>query len=120
MTQEDRNLLIRDVCARIPYGVKGINCNGYISSPKDWETEFCILTAIKHSIVKYEWRPYLFPLSSMTLDQKIEYSKTLIIFDESHCSQTPETYDWLNKNHFDYRGLIPKGGAIDATGLNIY
>ena len=28
--------------------------------------------------------------------------------------------DWCNKNHFDYRGLIPKGLAIDATGLNIY
>ena len=35
-------------------------------------------------------------------------------------SPTPKYYDWLNKNYFDYRGLIPKGLAIDATGLNIY
>lgn len=33
---------------------------------------------------------------------------------------TEETFDWLNKNHFDYRGLIPKGLAIDCTNLNIY
>ena len=28
--------------------------------------------------------------------------------------------DWLKAHHFDYRGLIEEGFAIDATGLNIY
>lgn len=72
-------------------------------------------------VIGFEFiKPYLFPLSSMTLDQQIEYSRTLVIFDESHCSQTHETYDWLDKNHFDYRDLIPLRLAIDATNLNIY
>ena len=129
MKQEDKDLLLQDLCTRLPYGVK---C---------WHESFTstyTLYAIdsEHSAVNLSpdglnfdnswWnnieqvKPYLFPLSSMTMDQRIEYSKTLVIFDESHCSQTYETYDWLNKNHFDYRGLIPKGLAIDCTNLNIY
>jgi hypothetical protein len=58
--------------------------------------------------------------TSMDLDQRIEYSKTLVVFNESHCSQTHESYDWFNKNNLDYRGLIDMGLAIDATNLNIY
>ena len=122
MTQEDKELLLKDLCARLPYGVK-----------VEYENE---IFNVEHVCPMYEevkldipetWtigvsevKPYLLPLSSMDLDQRIEYSRTLVIFDESHCSQTSETYDWYNKNHFDYRGLIPMGLANDATGLNIY
>ena len=87
-------------------------------------------------------KPYLFPLSSMTEEQLIELKefadlkyehntlelvewdgncKTLEFWLEeipSHC--VIKVFDWLNKNHFDYRSLIEKGLAIDATGLNIY
>ena len=122
MTQEDKELLLKDLCARLPYGVK-----------VEYENE---IFNVEHVCPMYEevkldipetWtigvsevKPYLLPLSSMDLDQRIEYSRTLVIFDESHCSQTSETYDWYNKNHFDYRGLIPMGLANDATGKNIY
>ena len=86
----------------------------------------------------YEIKPYLFPLSSMTEEQKIECFKgTDIELDEyneiwskfpisetdipiTNLSNWLRVIDWLNKNHFDYRGLIPLGLAIDATGLNIY
>jgi hypothetical protein len=130
MTQENRILLLRDLSARLTYGVKcvsgvddatliieGINpkCNGASEVQVTFERNG-INFGTQISTIK----PYLFPLSSMNLDQRIEYSRTLVIFDESHCSQTPETYDWLNKNHFDYRGLIEKGLAIDATNKNIY
>jgi hypothetical protein len=130
MTQENRILLLRDLSARLTYGVKcvsgvddatliieGINpkCNGASEVQVTFERNG-INFGTQISTIK----PYLFPLSSMNLDQRIEYSRTLVIFDESHCSQTPETYDWLNKNHFDYRGLIEKGLAIDATNLNVY
>jgi hypothetical protein len=130
MKQEDRILLLTDLSARLTYGVKcvsgvddatliieGINpkCNGASEVQVTFERN-CINFGTQISTIK----PYLFPLSSMNLDQRIEYSRTLVIFDESHCSQTPETYDWLNKNHFDYRGLIEKGLAIDATNKNIY
>lgn len=53
----------------------------------------------------------------------ITKSKTLIILGkptDAYSSWTLETFDWLNKHHFDYRGLIEKGLAIDATGLEIY
>ena len=68
------------------------------------------------SIYSNEYKPYLFPLSSMTKEQEKEWLYTL----SSDYNITYDTVDWLNKNHFDYRGLIEKGIAIDATKLNIY
>ena len=64
----------------------------------------------------YEIKPYLLPLSSMTEEQKKKWFYTL----SSDYHITYDTVDWCNKNHFDYHGLIEKGLAIDATGLNIY
>jgi hypothetical protein len=78
-----------------------------------------VLDRIFNDNTKYvpfdEFKPYLFPLSSMTWEQKCQYREA-IASSLNHY----EVYDWLNKNHFDYRGLIEKGLAIDATGLNIY
>ena len=78
-------------------------------------------------------KPYLFPLSSMTEEQKKYISNKWGINEEFdfeidpnwgeyfvELGYTVEFIDWLNKNHFDYRGLIPMGLAIDATNLNIY
>jgi hypothetical protein len=60
----------------------------------------------------------------MTEEQEIEYDATFatIVYedDRKDSAMTYKTFDWLNKNHFDYRGLIPMGLAIDATNLNIY
>ena len=69
-----------------------------------------------------EIKPYLFPLSSMTETQKEEYAHILAMSSNLAYSQLlgMTVEDWLNKNHFDYRGLIPMGLANDATGLNIY
>ena len=76
-------------------------------------------------------KPYLFPLSSMTEEQEREYN-TLRDFVYTHHYEYEDivedmglydnwrSIDYLNANHFDYRGLIEKGLAIDATGLNIY
>ena len=67
-----------------------------------------------------EFKPYLFPLSSMTEKQKKEYQciTERWMYDSSY--SISDSTDWLNKNHFDYRNLIDKNLAIDATGLNIY
>ena len=69
-------------------------------------------------------KPYLFPMSSMTEEQKIIYGDLCYAIIHSLAWDTQaelnELTDWLNKNHFDYRRLIPAGDAIDATGLNIY
>ena len=59
-----------------------------------------------------EIKPYLFPISSMTDEQLEEFEKCGL--------EGYHDYDWYNKNHFDYRGLIPMGLAIDCTNLNIY
>lgn len=61
--------------------------------------------------------PYLFPISSMTEKQKIEEYK---LMNSNFYTSTVELPDFYNKNHIDYRGLIPMGLALDSTGLNIY
>ena len=65
-------------------------------------------------------RLYLLPLSSMTEEQKKEYQYITERWMNDSSYSISDSTDWLNKNHFDYRGLIEKGLAIDATGLNIY
>ena len=120
MTQEDKELLLKDLCARLPYGV--------IIQIKDWavlDAELKIGHINRLQINDVELKPYLFPLSSMTDEEWEEYQKIRMI-DWVH-GDINGTFinaglivDWLNKNHFDYRGLIEKGLAIDATGLNIY
>ena len=66
-------------------------------------------------------KPYLFPLSSMTEEQMDEYDNLKQdITNKLKDWKCAELLDWLNKNHFDYRGLIERGLAVDATGLKIY
>ena len=138
MKQEDKELLLKDLCARLPYEVKiqyedNIFTIDYISAMYE---EIKLNTSNRYTIDVLEVKPYLFPLSSMTKEQKEELKSLGWNFDNfeihnvSECLGTYREYvahsdcfvliDWFNKNHFDYRGLIPKGLAIDATGLNIY
>lgn len=124
MKQEDKELLLKDLCARLTYGVKGY-ADGYISTLEGVNVIDSIVEYDMYcQIVVDEFTPYLFPLSSMTEEQEIIYGDLCyqIInatpFEIQNCID--KLYDWLNKNHFDYRGLIEKGLAIDATGLNIY
>ena len=123
MKQEDKNLLLKDLCSRLPYGVKVAFFNEdltYHSEPKTLTGIECI-NNLNYSNLEDEdgnttivefVKPYLFPLSSMTEKQKIELT---CIVDSDYAQ-----IDWYNKNHFDYRGLISMGLAIDATELNIY
>jgi hypothetical protein len=132
MTQEDKELLFKDLCARLPYGVK-VQCGDYLFTfDKDHmgigmlylESPKIILSGCYYG---EDIKPYLFPLSSMTEEQKNELEDTLsklslkLLFDEIS-SEVAEScvIDFYNKKHIDYRGLIPMGLAIDATGLNIY
>ena len=137
MKQEEKDLLLKDLCARIPYGVKGIIKGGdVVTTPLKWYAEQSLELSIGYMVVKNGWRPYLFPLSSITEEQKEELKneiskQTDILIERmknDDCGIDCGKYhfhsllelEWLLKNHFDYRGLIPKGLAIDATGLNIY
>jgi hypothetical protein len=128
MTREDKNLLLKDLCARLPYGVK-IRIEYPFLKEEEWHTETlygldCQRLCIANTSIRLEeFKPYLFPLSSMTEEQKNEFTKTLLVSTGGLLkvvNVTVETYNWLNKNHFDYNGLIQKSLAIDATNLNIY
>lgn len=113
MTNKEKDLLIKDLCARLPYGVKynycGYNGCDYIMHQIDCNSIDCTFP-IKNI------KPYLFPLLSMTKEEQTDLTK--FVANGIHGENI--IYDWYNKNHFDYRGLIEKGLAIDATGLNIY
>lgn len=118
MTQRDKELLENDLSCRIPYGVI-VNVNG-ISNVKltsvSWYGEVGVDDGSTYLYSISEVKPYLFPLSSMSEGQQINLTK--FVANGIHGENI--LYDWYNKNHFDYRGLIEKGLAIDATGLNIY
>ena len=123
MTQEQKNLLLKDLCARVPYGVKV----EYENEIFDVEYVCPMYEEVKLDIPETwtidvsEVKPYLFPLSSMTEEQKREYHELIGgFFKAIAIISTEDLTDFFNKNHFDYRGLIPMGLAIDATGLNIY
>ena len=146
MTQEElynlKNLLLKDLCARVPYGVKVQYMNNifvidYVSSYEEVKLDIPDNWTVGVSEVK----PYLFPLSSMTDEQKSELNKKFTVqfsgndiysihyHSEGYWDTTDLELDfqdwlwfinWCYKNHFDIYGLIPMGLALDATGLNIY
>ena len=134
MTQEDKKLLLTDLCARLPYGVKveSVFINTDLKKRKSCGIEVFDATCILMIRDGFgEFKPYLFPLSSMTEEQKKEYNMLQDVVPTYHYEygdivENMELFDnwrsidYLNANHFDYRGLIDDGLAIDATGLNIY
>ena len=122
MTQEHKDLLLKDLCARLPYGVKVQDT--YYNSFEPASIWLLDLNAQKVRLFADEGyqsieyiKPYLFPLSSMTEEQKREEYK---LMNSNFYTSTVELPDFYYKNHIDYRGLIPMGLAKDATGLNIY
>lgn len=143
MNEDNKELLLKDLCSRLPYGVKVKYYDGederdsfdvvegvedlYCTNPKFYINQYAL------TIDKF--KPYLFPLSSMTDKDLIEFlqirgmnlnsdelktfrnGETAIVFTLPSYSRH---VDWLNAHHFDYRNLIDKNLAIDCTNLNIY
>lgn len=125
MTSEDKELLIKDLCARLPYNVicqvefrENGKYNSKVMLLSGIFTDEAYFTTKGGSIYSNEYKPYLFPLSSMTEEEKLMYEGLMIGID--NISYMLDVIDWLNSHHFDYRGLIEKGLAIDATNLNVY
>ena len=156
MTQEEKELLLRDLCARLPYGVK---CQIDYDNEEDTDlgieryrddriVSVCIETeeiglyeASEYFYPEYV-KPYLFPLSSITKEMMEEpniygffkYRDTIAnvghLESKNGVSEEIYTYidiesvsvliEFFHSHHIDYRGLIEKGLAIDATGLDIY
>lgn len=133
MTQEEKELVLRDLCARLPYGVM---CDIGLKHPLQLQRIFVdrldgILLDFyedgnDYQVYLSEVKPYLFPLSSMTNEQEEEFDQLIelelkAISDEIDQAQvTAFEIDFYNKHHSDWRALIPMGLALDATGLNIY
>ena len=126
MTKEDKSLLVKDLCARLPYGVV-MN----VTEPGEDNVNFnCFLgpDVIKEIISEtghFKYKPYLRSMSSMTAEENAEWhnltehdSNVLdyIYVDDTDSVQDCLTdfVDWLNAHHFDYRGLIPMGIALPA------
>lgn len=140
MAQEDKELIFKELCARLPYHVK---CKIWL---KDGTTEEGLLDlqhnynnvlqdAFYYNKIK-DIKPYLFPFSSITEEQLFEVQEILgkneieirdgflSIIDSGRNTITYleilAVLEWFYKNHFDVNNLIPMGLAIDATNLNIY
>ena len=127
MTQEDKQLLLKDICARLPYKVKGVYARTDIKNLPICEITTHLYGEMEESFngkEKYEFIPYLRPMSSMTDEEQRTLDSMCngieMVSRLSGLKMFDKAFDWLNKKHFDYRGLIEKGLAIDATGLNIY
>ena len=122
MTQQDKELLLKDICARLPYGViildiaskhygnfiridvSSLTC--YYGGAEDEECQTI-----------YNIKPYLRPMSSMTNEEFKEYHSMLIDIDKTGLMQQKlitKIVDWCDSKMFDHRSLLPKGLALEA------
>lgn len=138
MNEEEKNMLLKDLCGRIPYGVKvhfgcepwtltGLFKSGYAGVMVILLPRFPAANAYPNTS---NWplekvKPYLRPLSSMTDEEKEELVSKhikLVFEDKNHNPETVavdiDGFDWLNAHHFDFRGLLKKGLAIEVTPEN--
>ena len=113
MTTEEKQLLLKDLCARLPYGVKvQITLDvGMMEVSYDMTLDLELLNDLIEN--GDDFKPYLRPKISMTDWEKKEYVNTSLFID-NRLVESLVTYDFLNKYHFDYRGLIENGLALEA------
>lgn len=139
---KDEELILKDLCLRLPYGVKvKFKVNEVIANEKKFiynvDGEYSYITDGKSyltlDIIKMlsnnyldEIKPYLFPLSSMTEEQRREFDQIIELELKAINNEIDRTQvtmfevDFYNRHHLDWRGMIPKRLAIDATNLDIY
>ena len=130
MTQEEKQVLLKDLCTKLPYGVI---CRLSVKGEDASITEKLEIGGLEHFIHgTMDIKPYLRPMSSMTEEEKKEYESFFSIGEFScggslygkeyeYIADSPDDisqsiclFDWLDANHFDYRGLIPMGLALEA------
>ena len=127
MKQEDKQLLLKDLCGRLPYGVKVQVCNAMEYTPilkgilgDDLFLQFDYITKpIKngdstYNLIEDNIKPYLRPMSSMTEEEKSEYDDYWYPGEYTNAVDVDELIDWLNGHYFDYRNLIERGLALPA------
>ena len=141
MTQEEKDLLLKDLCARLPYNVK-VHVSGL-----DFDFDGTLMQIYKSAIrcslqvnfMRYgleDVKPYLRPMSSMTEEEYVDFLydtdfpceyvsiKAGKFWTAGTCEfefkNVQKVFDWLLEHHFDYRGLIDKGLAISTGEFNPY
>lgn len=142
MTQEEKELLLKDLCARLPYEVKCL-----VNFDDGTKEIMTLKTGLPNSFGRWDFynencsgcsnnfKPYLRPMSSMTEEEREELSDYLceqVMSNKIGITIPPnptqgkgipfiwmgDCMEWLNAHHFDYRGLIEKGLAIAVTEEN--
>ena len=124
MTNEEKQLLLVDLCARLPYKVKvHIEHDIFYDEREPYDTELN-LSVLSNRCTGMEIKPFLRSLSSMTDEEREEYRKFSYYgaagvrpYSHNDFVAVPsfEKMDWLHAHHFDYRGLILKGLALEAS-----
>lgn len=120
MTQEEKDLLLQDLCARLPYGVKYKDAHGYKETIYIWSPGFH--TALNTILCDGKPSLYLRPMSSMTKEEYEEFKKLdkrsmhrcRVLGNEDLWFDRWEIIDFFNKHHIDYRGLIFMGLVLEA------
>ena len=130
MTQEDKQLLIKDLCARLPYSVCGLH-RGEDFPLYVIDNSGAYMVLGYHAWFDLEtvpFKPYLRPMSSMTEEEKSglqnkfcygwDYKdESIWDFVDHHKIYVADAellINWFNEHHFDYRGLIPMNLALEA------
>lgn len=130
MTREEKKLILKDLGGRLAFGVKcyitevdatrilgAIQEDGENTLYDFWEDDRKI--QYMYQLYTSEFKPCLFPMSSMTEEQIKEFN-SITQHCDTYTVKSIRLIDFCNKHHLDWRGLIPKGLALDATGLGIY
>lgn len=126
MTREEKQILLRDLCGRSLYGVKGLHRGKvhelFIIDGREVNSACIQVDGYDAWFPVETFKPYLRPLSSMTEEEKKEFQACHCVyelhpdFQPMMCNLANELnmFNWLNAHHFDYRGLIDKGLALEA------
>ena len=120
MTQEEKQILLIDLCARLPYNPK-VKYAHFHKNGDDTDIVLNIYNAHKLLVGMgiYHIKPYLRPMSSMTEEEEHEI---MILWNEDFAKGLypcyPKTTNFYLSHHLDYRGLIPMGLAIEVTKEN--
>jgi hypothetical protein len=139
MTQEEKELLLNDICTRLPYGVKcqvqedeytyiGTLCRIEVDNKNGHLLDFAeSISGLDCQVYLSEIKPYLIPMSSMTEEQKRDltnlFNCTVVITEweiifpnyyDNNMDNWNKVFNWCYKNHFDCNGLIPLGLALKA------